>query len=130
MMAAMNWPQQPPPPPGYGYPPAPPLPADDRIKQAVRRGEVFADPTDAVRAVAYAEKFLKTGADLARPPVIGAMFAGLLFAILLQITAGVVYVLVIPAGLFVGILGYLAFWSANKDRVRQSLEANRRVAGG
>jgi hypothetical protein len=129
MMARMNYPQQPAPPPPHGYPPPPPLPADARIKRAVRRGEVFADPTDAARAVRYAEQFLKNGADLSRPPIIGAIFIGLVLAVVLQIAVGNWFVIVIPVGVFLAFLGYLAFWATSKGRVQQSLEANRRVIG-
>lgn len=130
----MQWSQPPPPPP----PPAPqqpqwqapPLPADDRIKQAVRAGQVFDDPQDAARAVAYAQSFLKTGHDVSRPPLIAGILVGLAFTVALQLAAGYVFFLVIPVGLFVAVLVYLAYFSSKKGQVEQSLEANRRVAGG
>ena len=131
-MARMNWPQQyppPPPPPSGGYPPPPPLPADARIKGAVRAGQVFSDPTDAYRAVTYAEQFLKTGADLSRPPIIGVIALGLVLSVLLQIAVGNWFVIFIPLGVFLGLIGYLSFWALNKSKVQQSLEANRRVIG-
>lgn len=124
----MNFQQQPPPPPG-AYPPPPPLPADDRIKKAVRSGQVFSDPTDAARAVKYAEGFLKTGTDLSRPPILAAIALGLALTVVLQIAVGNWFVLFIPLGAFLALLGYLAFWASNKGRVQQALEANRRVIG-
>jgi hypothetical protein len=129
----MNSPQQfpppPPPPAPAGYPPPPPAPADARIKTAVRGGQAFSDPTDAARAVAYAESFLKSGGDLARPPILGAIALGLVLSVLLQIAVGNWFVIIVPLGAFLGLLGYLAFWAANKGKVQQSLEANRRVLG-
>lgn len=128
----MNWPQQPPPPQGpgpYGYPPPPPLPPDDRIKKAVRRGQVFQDPYDARRAVDYAQGFLKNGSDLARAPMIAVIFVGLMLTVALQIAVGNWFVVVIPVGAFIGLLCYIAWFSANKGRVEQSLAANRQVAG-
>jgi|SRR5829696_6631563 len=118
-------PQQPP----AQYPPPPPLPADDRIKQGVRRGDHFPDPYDAQRAVAYAEQFLNTGQSLMRPPVLLAMTLGLIVLIVLQVTVGVVYALVLPVGIFIGLLVYLAWFSANRPRVEQALAANRQVVG-
>jgi hypothetical protein len=131
----MQWSQPPPPPPP---PPAPqqpqwqppPLPADDRIKQAVRAGQVFDDRQDAARAVTYAQSFLKTGHDVSRPPVIGGILIGLAFTVALQFAAGYLFLLVIPVGLFIAVLVYLAWFSSKRGQVEQSLEANRRVAGG
>jgi hypothetical protein len=111
------------------YPPPPPPPADPRIKKAVRSGQVFTDPTDAWRAAAYAEHFLKSGADLSRPPILGAIAIGLVLAVLLQVAVGNWFVIFVPVGVFLGLLGYLAFWALNKGRVEQALEANRRVIG-
>ena len=111
-------------------PPPPPLPPDERIKKAVRAGQVFNEPYDAARAVAYAEGFLKNGRDLQKPPVLIGITVGLLFTIALQFVAGSVYVLVIPVGLFLGVVGYLIWFSANKGKVEAALEGNRRVAGG
>jgi hypothetical protein len=129
----MNWPQQPPPPPpGYygGYPPQPPpLPADARIKQAVRRGQVFQDPYDARRACDYAEGFLKNGSDLSRAPILVAIILGLLFTVLLQLAVGNWFVLVIPVGAFLGLIAYVSWFSLNKQRVEQSLHGNRQVIG-
>jgi hypothetical protein len=122
----MNFHQQPPP---GAYPPPPPPPADARIKKAVRGGQVFSDPTDAARAVNYAEQFLKSGGDLSRPPILGAITLGLVLSILLQVAVGNWFVVVIPLGVFLGLLGYLTFWSSNKGRVEQALEGNRRVIG-
>jgi hypothetical protein len=123
---------QPPPPYQQQQPPyqQPPLPADDRIKKAVRAGQVFNDPYDAARAVAYAEGFLKNGRDVMQPAVLLAIAFGLLVTVALQIAVGYVFMLVIPVGLFLGVVGYLAWFSANRPRVEQALEANRRVAGG
>jgi hypothetical protein len=130
----MQWsqPSPPPPSPAPQQPTwqSPPLPADDRIKQAVRSGQVFDDPQDAARAVTYAQSFLKTGHDVARPPVIGGILIGLAFTVALQLAAGYVFLLVIPVGLFIAVLVYLAYFSSKKGQVEQSLEANRRVAGG
>jgi hypothetical protein len=117
-------------PPQPYQPAPPPLPADDRIKKAVRRGEVFNEPYDAARAVAYAEGFLKNERDLTRPPVLLGITIGLLFLVVLEVTVGYVFLLVIPVGLFVGVIVYLAWLKANRPRVEQALEANRRVAGG
>ena len=127
----MSYQQQPPPPPPppSAYPPPPPAPADARIKKAVRSGQVFSDPTDAARAAGYAEQFLKTGTDLSRPPVLGAIAMGLVLSVVLQVAVGNWFVLIIPLGAFLGLLGYLAFWALNKDRVQQALEGNRRVIG-
>ena len=124
-------PQPPPPPPPYagGYPPPPPPPADARIKRGVRRGEVFPDATDAARAVAYAETFLKTGGDLSRPPILAAIAGGFVLAVLLQIAVGNWFVVVVPVGVFVGLLGYLTYYAMNKGRVEQALAANRRALG-
>jgi hypothetical protein len=127
----MNRPQHsahpPPPPAAVAYPP--PAPADARIKGAVRRGQAFNDPADAARAVGYAEQFLKSGADLSRPPILGAIVLGLVLAILLQVAVGNWFVVIVPVGVFLGLLGYLAFWAAHRGRVEQSLDANRRVLG-
>src|SRR5215208_7741596 len=114
-------------------PPAPPplpLPPDDRIKKAVRSGQVFNEPYDAARAVAYAQGFLKNGHDLMRPPVLIAIAFGLLLTVGLQFAVGNAFMLVIPVGLFLGLAGYLIWFSANRARVEQALEANRHVAGG
>jgi len=108
----------------------PPLPADDRIKKAVRAGQVFDDPSDAARAAAYAENFLKTGHGVARPPVLLGIVIGLALTVALQFAAGYVFLLVIPVGLFVGVLVYLAWFSINKPQVELALEGNRRVPGG
>jgi hypothetical protein len=131
-MAAMNYaPQPPPPPPPYagGYPPPPPPPADPRIKRGVRRGEAFADPVDAARAVAYAESFLKGGSDLSRPPILGAIALGFVFAVVLQIAVGNWFVVFVPVAVFIGMLGYLTYYAINKGRVEQALAANRQVLG-
>ena len=111
------------------YPPPPPLPADDRIKGGVRAGQTFADPNDAQRAVAYAEQFLATGRSVMRPQVMAAIVLGLILLIVLQVTVGVVYVLVVPVGLFIGVLVYVGWFMAHRERVEQSLQANRQVAG-
>lgn len=95
----------------------------------MRSGQVFSDPTDAARAVAYAESFLKTGADLSRPPILGAIALGLVLGVVLQIAVGNWFVIFIPLAVFLGLVGYLAFWAANKGKVQQSLDANRRVIG-
>jgi hypothetical protein len=127
----MHWsqpPQAPQPPQPQWQPP--PLPADDRIKKAVRAGQVFNEPYDAARAAAYAESFLKTGRDVSRPPVLAGIAVGLAFTVALQIAAGYVFLLVIPVGLALGVLVYLAWFSTKKSQVEQALEANRRVAGG
>jgi hypothetical protein len=108
----------------------PPLPPDDRIKRAVRRGEAFPDSYDAARAVAYAEGFLKNAHDLTQPPVFVAIVAGLLVTIVLQVTLGYWFVLIVPVGLFLGAIGYIAWLSVNRPRVEQALAANRRVLGG
>ena len=128
----MQWSQQPPPP----HPPqqpqwqSPPLPADDRIKKAVRAGQVFNEPYDAARAVAYAEGFLKNGRDIAQPPVLIGMIIGLALIVALQLAAGYVFLLVIPVCVFLGVVGYLVWFNANKSRVELALDGNRRVAGG
>ena len=96
----------------------------------MRAGQVFHDPQDAARAVTYAQSFLKTGHDVSRPPLIGAIMVGLAFTVALQIAAGYVFLLVIPVGVFIAVLVYLAWFSSKKGQVEQSLEANRRVAGG
>jgi hypothetical protein len=114
--------------PGH-YPPPPPLPADDRIKKGVRRGDQFPDPYDSQRAVAYAQQFLATGNGLMRAPVLAAIVAGLALLVLLQVTVGVVYALVVPVAIFIGLMGYLGWFAANRGRVEQSLAANRQVAG-
>jgi len=118
-----------PPQPQY-QPTPPPLPADERIKKGVRRGEVFNEPYDAARAVAYAEGFLKNERDLTRPPVLLGITIGLLFIVVLEVTVGYVFLLVIPVGLFLGVVVYLAWLKSNRPRVEQALEANRRVARG
>jgi hypothetical protein len=110
-------------------PQAPPLPPDDRIKKAVRRGEVFNEPYDAARAVAYAEGFLKTGRDVGRPPVLLGIGVGLAFTVTLQLLAGYVFLLVIPVGLALAVVVYLIWFSSVRGRVEQALEGNRRVAG-
>ena len=115
----MQWPHLP-----------PPLPADDRIKKAVRRGQVFHDPTDAARAAAYAEGFLKNGNDLSRAPILVAITIGLLLTIALQFAVGNWFVVFIPGGAFLGLIGYVVWFSLQKPRVEQALHANRQVAGG
>ena len=132
-MARMNSPQQPPPPQapyGGGYPPPPPAPADARIKRGVRQGQAFAEPGDAARAVGYAQHFLKSGADLSRPPILAGIALGLVLSILLQVAVGNWFVAIVPVAAFLGMLGYLGFWAMNKGRVQQALEANQRVLGG
>jgi hypothetical protein len=79
--------------------------------------------------VAYAQNFLKTGHDVSRPPVLLAIAIGLALTVALQFVAGYVFLLVIPVGLFIGVIGYLVWFSANKQAVEVALEANRRVAG-
>ena len=122
----MQWSPQGPPQPQWT---PPPLPADDRIKKAVRRGEAFADPYEAQRAIAYAENFLRTGQSVARPPILAAIAAGLAFTVLIQLTVGMWFYLVLPVGIFIGVLVYLAWFAANRGRVEQSLAANRQVVG-
>lgn len=80
--------------------------------------------------MAYAQGFLKTGHDVTRPPILIAIAFGLLVTVALQIAVGYVFMLVIPVGLFLGVIGYIVWFNANRSRVEQSLEANRRVAGG
>lgn len=130
----MQWPDQsppgqyPPPPPQYTYSP-PPLPADDRIRGGVRRGETFADPQDARRAVAYAEGVLKNGSDLARPPVLAAIVVGLMVTVALQFAVGNWFVLVVPVAAFLGLIGYVVRFALQRPKVEQSLAGNRQVAG-
>ena len=128
-MGAMQWSQPPQPPQPQPWQ-QPPLPADDRIKKAVRAGQVFEDPYDAARAVAYAQGFLKNGHDIGQPPVLIGMVVGLALIVAIQVTAGYLFLLVIPVGVFLAVIGYLIWFNASKPKVELALEGNRRVAGG
>ena len=80
--------------------------------------------------MAYAQDFLKTGRGVSSPPVLLGILVGLALTVALQFAAGYVFLLVIPVGLFLGVVVYLIWFHSKKGAVELSLEANRRVAGG
>jgi hypothetical protein len=53
-----------------------------------------------------------------------------LLLVAIQLAAGYPFLLIVPVGLFLAVIGYLIWFSATKPKVEQSLNGNRRVAGG